>query len=130
MKNKYQRMMSVMRQILKKMHVPLFLHSKSKHTFSVHQHILMLVLLGDVNVAAVGLQVNGFRVTIHIYDGQHHNSNVFYTTVCETCRVQAYSTRMFCRQKKKHSTNAPLSTLNVIISGSGSFSRTHERLRW
>ncbi len=37
-------MISVMRQILKKMRVPLFLHSKSKHTFSVHQHILMLVL--------------------------------------------------------------------------------------
>lgn len=37
-------MISVMRQILKKMHVPLFLHPKSKHVFSVHQHIIMLVL--------------------------------------------------------------------------------------
>ncbi len=44
MKNKYKRIISVMRQILKKMHVPLFLHDKSKHTFSVHQHIIMLVL--------------------------------------------------------------------------------------
>jgi len=44
MKNKYQRMISVMRQILKKMRVPHFLHNKSKHTFSVHQLILMLVL--------------------------------------------------------------------------------------
>ena len=44
MKNKYQRMVSLMRQILKKMHVPLYLHSKSKHVFSVHQHIIMLVL--------------------------------------------------------------------------------------
>lgn len=37
-------MMSVMHQILRKMRVPLFLHSKSKHTFSVHQLILILVL--------------------------------------------------------------------------------------
>jgi hypothetical protein len=44
MKNKYQRIISVMRQILKKMYVPLFLHIKSKHTFYVHQHIIMLVL--------------------------------------------------------------------------------------
>lgn len=44
MKNKYQRVVSVMRQILKKMHVPLYLHSKSKHVFSVHQHVIMLVL--------------------------------------------------------------------------------------
>ncbi|KFM21887.1 transposase IS4 family protein [Marine Group I thaumarchaeote SCGC AAA799-B03] len=44
MKNKYQRMISVMRQILKKMHIPLYLHTKSKHVFSVHQHIVMLVL--------------------------------------------------------------------------------------
>lgn len=33
-----------MRQILKKMCVPFYLHAKSKHTFSVHQHIVMLVL--------------------------------------------------------------------------------------
>lgn len=44
MKNKYQRMISLMRQILKKMNVPLFLHRKSKHTFSIHQHIILLVL--------------------------------------------------------------------------------------
>jgi len=44
MKNKYQRMIALMRQILKKMHVPLYLHPKSKHVFSVHQHIIMLVL--------------------------------------------------------------------------------------
>lgn len=44
MKNKYRRMISLMRQILKKMSVPLFLHPKSKHTFSVHQHIILLVL--------------------------------------------------------------------------------------
>lgn len=44
MKNKYQRMISLMRQILKKMNVPLFLHPKSKHTFSIHQHIILLVL--------------------------------------------------------------------------------------
>ena len=37
-------MISLMRQILKKMHVPLFLHPKSKHVFSVHQHIILLVL--------------------------------------------------------------------------------------
>jgi len=33
-----------MRQILKKMRVPLYLHAKSKHTFSIHQHIILLVL--------------------------------------------------------------------------------------
>ena len=44
MKNKYQRMIALMRQILKKMHVPLYLYPKSKHVFSVHQHIIMLVL--------------------------------------------------------------------------------------
>jgi hypothetical protein len=44
MKNKYQRMVSIMRQILKKMHVPFYLHPKSKHVFSVHQHIILLVL--------------------------------------------------------------------------------------
>ncbi len=33
-----------MYQILKKMDVPLFLHPKSKHTFSIHQHIILLVL--------------------------------------------------------------------------------------
>ena len=33
-----------MRQILKKMSVPLFLHPKSKHTFSIHQHIILLIL--------------------------------------------------------------------------------------
>ena len=33
-----------MLSILKKMNVPLFLHNKSKHTFSVHQHIVLLVL--------------------------------------------------------------------------------------
>ena len=37
-------MISLMRQILKKMNVPLFLHPKSKHTFSIHQHIILLVL--------------------------------------------------------------------------------------
>ena len=44
MKNKHRRMISLMRQILKKMNVPLFLHPKSKHTFSIHQHITLLVL--------------------------------------------------------------------------------------
>jgi hypothetical protein len=33
-----------MLSILKKMNVPLFLHRKSKHTFSIHQHIVLLVL--------------------------------------------------------------------------------------
>lgn len=33
-----------MRQILKKMNVPLFLYPKSKHTFSTHQHIVLLIL--------------------------------------------------------------------------------------
>jgi transposase len=33
-----------MRQILKKMCVPFYLHPKSKHIFSVHQHVIMLVL--------------------------------------------------------------------------------------
>ena len=37
-------MINIMRQILKKMNVPLFLHPKSKHTFSIHQHIIMLAL--------------------------------------------------------------------------------------
>ena len=37
-------MIRIMRQILKKMRVPLYLHAKSKHTFSVHQHIILLVL--------------------------------------------------------------------------------------
>ncbi len=44
MKNKYQRMMNIMRQIPKKMNVPLFLHPKSKHTFSLHRHIILPVL--------------------------------------------------------------------------------------
>lgn len=42
--DKYQRMIRIMRQILKKMCIPFYLHPKSKHTFSVHQHMLMLVL--------------------------------------------------------------------------------------
>ena len=33
-----------MLSILKRMHVPLFLHQTSKHTFSIHQHIVLLVL--------------------------------------------------------------------------------------
>lgn len=37
-------MIRIMLSILKKMHVPLYLHNKSKHTFSVHQHIVLLVL--------------------------------------------------------------------------------------
>ena len=37
-------MIRIMLSILKKMHVPLFLHPKSKHTFSIHQHIVILVL--------------------------------------------------------------------------------------
>ncbi len=37
-------MIRIMRQILKKMCVPFYLHPKSKHIFSVHQHIIMLVL--------------------------------------------------------------------------------------
>ncbi len=36
-------MISLMHQILKKMNVPLFLHPKSKHTFSIHQHIILLI---------------------------------------------------------------------------------------
>ena len=43
MKNKYLRMIRIMRQILRRMRVRLFLHPKSKHTFSV-QHVIMLVL--------------------------------------------------------------------------------------
>ena len=44
MNKKYRRMIRLMLSILKKMNVPLFLHPKSKHTFSVHQHIVLLVL--------------------------------------------------------------------------------------
>ena len=45
MKNKHQRVMiSLMRQILKKMNAPLFVYPKSKHTFSIHQHIILPVL--------------------------------------------------------------------------------------
>jgi hypothetical protein len=44
MNKKYRRMIRIMLSILKKMHVPLYLHNKSKHTFSVHQHIVLLVL--------------------------------------------------------------------------------------
>ncbi len=44
MKDKYQRMISVMRQILRKMRVPFYLHTKSNHIFTLHQHIIMLVL--------------------------------------------------------------------------------------
>ena len=44
MKNKYQRMVSLMRQILRKMRVPFYLHSKSNHIFTLHQHVIMLVL--------------------------------------------------------------------------------------
>ena len=35
---------TIMRQILRKMRVRLFLHAKPRHTFSVHQHVIMLVL--------------------------------------------------------------------------------------
>lgn len=44
MKNKYQRMIALMRQILRKMRVPLYLHEKSNHIFTIHQHVIMLVL--------------------------------------------------------------------------------------
>jgi hypothetical protein len=44
MKNKYQRMIALMRQILKKMGVPLYLNPRSNHIFTVHQHIILLVL--------------------------------------------------------------------------------------
>ena len=44
MKNKYQRMIALMRQILRKMRVPFYLHNKSNHIFTLHQHIIMLVL--------------------------------------------------------------------------------------
>lgn len=44
MKNKYQRMVSLMRQILRKMRVPLYLHEKSNHIFTIYQHVIMLVL--------------------------------------------------------------------------------------
>ena len=44
MKNKYLRMIRIIRQILREMRVPLYLHAKSKHTFSVHQHVIMLIL--------------------------------------------------------------------------------------
>ncbi|MDE1863663.1 MAG: transposase [Thaumarchaeota archaeon] len=44
MKNKYQRMIALMRQILRKMRVPLYFHKKSNHIFTLHQHIIMLVL--------------------------------------------------------------------------------------
>ena len=37
-------MIHIMLSILKKMRVPYFLHPKSKHTFSIHQHIILLVL--------------------------------------------------------------------------------------
>lgn len=37
-------MIALMRQILKKMHVPLYLHPRSKHVFSIHHHVIMLVL--------------------------------------------------------------------------------------
>ena len=37
-------MIRIMLSILKKMNVPLFLYPKSKHTFSIHQHIVLLVL--------------------------------------------------------------------------------------
>jgi transposase len=42
--NIFRRMIRIMRQILRKMGVPLYLHPRSKHTFSVHQHVIMLVL--------------------------------------------------------------------------------------
>ena len=44
MKNKYQRMIVLMRQILTKMRVPFYLHDKSNHIFTIHQHVIMLVL--------------------------------------------------------------------------------------
>jgi hypothetical protein len=44
MKNKFQRIICLMRQILRKMRVPLYFHPRSKHTFTVHQHVIMLVL--------------------------------------------------------------------------------------
>ncbi len=36
--------MNIMRQIPKKMNAPLFVYPKSKHTFSIHQHIILPVL--------------------------------------------------------------------------------------
>ena len=44
MKNKYRRMIALMRQILRKMRVPLYFHKKSNHIFTIHQHVIMLVL--------------------------------------------------------------------------------------
>ena len=44
MKNKYHRMITLVRQILSKIHIPFYLHTKSKRTFSVRPHIIMLVL--------------------------------------------------------------------------------------
>ncbi len=44
MKNKYRRMIFLMCQIPKKMNASLSLHPKSKHTFSIRQHIILLVL--------------------------------------------------------------------------------------
>ncbi|MGI0045558.1 MAG: hypothetical protein ACREBB_00005, partial [Nitrosotalea sp.] len=44
MKNKYQRIIDIMRQILAKMRVPLYFHKKSNHIFTLHQHVIMLVL--------------------------------------------------------------------------------------
>lgn len=43
MNKKYRRMIRIMLQILKKMHIPLYLHPKSKHTFSIHQHIVLVL---------------------------------------------------------------------------------------
>jgi hypothetical protein len=43
MRNKYQRMIALMRQILRKMRVPFYFHTKSNHIFTLHQHLIMLV---------------------------------------------------------------------------------------
>lgn len=37
-------MIALMRQILRKMRVPLYFHKKSNHIFTVHQHVIMLIL--------------------------------------------------------------------------------------
>lgn len=37
-------MIALMRQILRKMRVPFYLHNRSNHIFTLHQHIIMLVL--------------------------------------------------------------------------------------
>ena len=73
-------MISIMRQILKKIRVPLFLHPKSKHTFSVHQHIILLVLR-QYELKSYKSFVEWLKVATEITDELQLETIPHYTTL-------------------------------------------------